>query len=157
MSPIRAVALAMDLATTRRDQAVKVLQSSQQAQLSAAEQLAQLEGYASETESKWATTTQLCATPELLRHHYQFMGRLHQAIVLQQDAVNNALISVQQSRQKVLEAELRLASLKQMRVKKEAEQMHQMNRREQKQMDEFSSLRSQQMAGSSLSEVGNDH
>ena len=80
MSVLKSLALAIDLATSKRDQAGRVLVQLNRSHVFAQDQMTQLEVYAEETNAKWTTSAQISATPELMRHHYQFMGRLYQAV-----------------------------------------------------------------------------
>lgn len=142
MSGVKVVLLAIDLETRKRDQASGVLKNAQQAHLFAQNQMSQLETYATETESRWVANAQNSTTPELMRHHYQFMDRLHYAINLQKGVLENSSRKVDAAKQLVLDVEFRLASLKQVLKKKNVEINALQNKREQKQMDEFAALSS---------------
>lgn len=147
MSFVKSVLLAIDLATSKRDQAGKLLQHVLSAQLFAQDQMAQLTGYATETQTKWAASAQTTSTtPELMRHHYQFMDRLQHAIALQTVAIDSASHKVEAAKQLVLDADIRLASLQHALKKKQADLALVQSRRDQKQTDEFASLRSSQTA-----------
>ncbi len=137
MSDFRSLLLAIDLAATKRDQAMAQLQEMQRAYAFAQEQMRQLQQYAQETDQRWVQGAQRITTPELLQHQYQFMGRLTQAIGLQDGALVGAQRRVDAARQGVLQAELRLASLKQVLAQRQAAQTRLHARQEQKQMDEF--------------------
>jgi flagellar FliJ protein len=76
MSAFRALILAIDLAATQRDQALKQLQATHKAHGFAQGQMQQLQQYAHETDQRWMQSAQRSTTPELLHHQYQFMGRL---------------------------------------------------------------------------------
>lgn len=140
MSAVKSVLLAIEVASGRRDQAGKGLLHAQRAHLFAQDQMAQLQTYAAETEAKWATAAQVSTTPELMRHHYQFMERLHHAIGLQVGVLENASQKVEAARRVLLDAEFRLSGLKQVLKKKQADIALVQARREQKQMDEFAAL-----------------
>lgn len=148
MSAVKSVLLAIDVATGRRDQSTQNLLRVQRAHSFAQDQMTQLQVYAGETESRWAAAAQISTTPELMRHHYQFMERLHHAIGLQNGVLENSSRKVEAAKRQVLEAEFRLTSLQQILKKKQASLALQQTRREQKQTDEFAALRSGQ-AGSS--------
>ncbi len=137
MSALKSLPLAINLATTRRDQALTQLQKAMQAQAFANNQMQQLQQYERETEQRWLMNAQKSTTPELLHHHYQFMGRLNQAITLQRGAIANAEQRVEAARQVVLQLEFRLASFKQVLASRQADQARVEQRRDQKQMDEF--------------------
>jgi flagellar FliJ protein len=143
MSAFRALVLAIDLAATQRDQALKQLQATQRAHGFAQGQMQQLQQYAQETDQRWIQSAQRSTTPELLHHQYQFMGRLSQAIALQQDALANSARRVEAAQQAVVQAELRLAAFKQVLKQRELAHGTLMQRREQKQMDEFAAQQTQ--------------
>jgi flagellar FliJ protein len=145
MSVIKSFLLAIDMATRKRDQASQGLMHAKNAYLFAQDQMAQLETYAGETEARWTAAAQISTSPELMRHHYQFMGRLHHAIELQKVALENERRKVELAKRFVLESEYRLISLKQVLEKKRAGLAVLQTRREQKQMDEFAAMRSRQL------------
>ena len=147
MSALKSFLLAIDLATRKRDHATQGLGHAQNAYLFAQQQMVQLETYAAETELKWTVAAQIGTTPEMMRHHYQFMGRLQQAIELQKGALENEVRKVEFAKRVVLEAEFRLVSLSQVLKKKQAGIDLLQTRREQKQMDEFAAMRSIQSTG----------
>ena len=140
MSGLKSVLLAIQVATLRRDQAAAVLQQMQQSQAFAQEQMSQLQTYADETEARWAKAAQISVTTEMMRHHYQFMDRLHQAVVLQENVLGQWGSKVDRARKHWLETEFRVTSLKQVLKNKEAELAVVQGRREQKEMDEFAAM-----------------
>lgn len=142
MSAVKSVLLAIEVATGKREQVAKGLLHVLRTHTFAQDQMAQLESYASETEARWAAAARISTTPELMRHHYQFMDRLHHAIGLQIGVLENTARNVELAKRLLLEAEFRLASLKQVLKKKQADMRFLQTRREQKQMDEFAAQRS---------------
>jgi len=84
MPHLKGLALAIELATRQRDEAVAALLQAQQVCQGAQDQMGQLESYAQETESHWALGARTSANPEIIRHYDQFMDRLQQAVELQQ-------------------------------------------------------------------------
>jgi flagellar FliJ protein len=140
MSGVKSVLLAIQVATLRRDQAAAVLLQLQQSQAFAQEQMSQLQTYADETEARWAKAAQISVTTEMMRHHYQFMDRLHQAVVLQESVLGQWGSKVDRARKHWLETEFRVTSLKQVLKNKEAELAVVQGRREQKEMDEFAAM-----------------
>lgn len=137
MSALKSVMLAIELATQKRDLASKQLGQVQRSWQFAQSQLEQLESYAMDSEAKWTVTAQVSATPELMRHHYQFMERLRHAIGLQGGVIGDIQLQVEMARKQLLETEFRLAGLKQVLSRKQAALQVVQNRREQRQMDEF--------------------
>jgi flagellar FliJ protein len=152
MSGVKSVLLAIHVATLRRDQAAAILTQMQQAQAQAQGQMAQLQGYADETQTRWTAAAQTSMTTELLRHHYQFMDRLHQAIGMQQGVLEQVATKVERARAFWLETEVRLTGLNQVLKQKQAELALAQVRREQKQMDEFAAMQSRRLALQSLEE-----
>lgn len=140
MSAVKSFMLAIDLATRKRDAAAQVLTGVQSACLFAQDQMSQLEVYAAETASRWTVAAQSGTTPELLRHHYQFLDRLQQAIAMQQGVLAKENLKLEHARRVVLDAEFRLLSLQQVLKKKQADLALVQTRREQKQTDEFAAL-----------------
>ncbi len=148
MSAVKSFLLAIELATRKRDAAAQVLMRVQSACVFAQDQMNQLEVYAAETASRWTVAAQSGTTPELLRHHYQFLDRLQQAIGLQQGVLATENLKLEQAKRLVLDAEFRLVSLQQVLKKKQAGLALIQARREQKQMDEFAALQTRRtMAG----------
>ncbi|MBK9238281.1 MAG: flagellar export protein FliJ [Rhodoferax sp.] len=148
MTAVASVQLATDLAARRRDEAGLDLARVQRGQRFAQDQLEQLDAYAAETLARWSASAQVSATPELMRHHYQFMERLHHAIGLQRGVVAKAALEVEAANLVLLQAEFRLAALKQVLARKQAEAVARQAKREQKQMDEFAALQFARMVRS---------
>jgi len=143
MSSLKSLSLAIDLATLTRDQAMAQWQNTLRAQAHGLDQMSQLQQYAGETEQRWTQAAQHSTGPELLHHHYQFMGRLYQAITLQEGTLDAASQRVAMAKRRQVETEVRLASLKKLMDKKRMEQNQQHQRLEQKHMDEFAAMQTQ--------------
>ena len=138
MSVLGSLRLAIDLATRQRDQAAMVLAQVRRSHAFALDQMAQLQSYGAEPESRWTHSAQGGVGPELLRHHLQFMGRLEHAIALQATALEGSGQKVDGAQQRLLAAEVRLKSLVKVLEQKLAAAAHLAQRREQKEMHEFS-------------------
>lgn len=151
MSAVKSFLLAIDLATRKRDAVAQALMQVQSACLFAQDQMSQLEVYAAETASRWTAAAQSGTTPELLRHHYQFLDRLQHAIGLQQGVLANERRKVDHAKRLLLEAEFRLVSLQQVLKKKQAGLALIQSRREQKQMDEFAALQTRRTTAGNFS------
>jgi len=152
MSGIKSVLLAIHVATLRRDQAATSLTQMQQLQAQAQDQMAQLQSYADETQARWTAAAQTSVSTELMRHHYQFMDRLHQAMALQQGVLQQAAGRVDRARAHWLETEARLTGLKQVLKQKQAQLALLQTRREQKQMDEYAATQLRRRAMQTLEE-----
>jgi flagellar protein FliJ len=146
MSTMKSVMLAIDGAIRARDQAASNLAKSQLATASAQSQLDQLEHYASDTECRWSDSSARHTTAELMRHHYQFLDRLHHAIGLQREVIRSLTLQVDDARNILLQLELRLAGLKKLEAKQRSTQNALSARREQVQMDEFAALQHTKVA-----------
>jgi len=140
MSALKSVALAIEVATRKRDQAGKLMVQADRACHFAQSQLEQLESYAADTESRWIAVAQVSISPTLLLHHYQFMDRLRYAIGLQSGVLDDLKRHLDVAKKWTLDAEFRLAGLEKVMHKKKADLATVLSRREQKQMDEFASM-----------------
>lgn len=137
---LNALRLAIEMAERERDAARQGLRGAQTAQQAAQAQLDQLQSYAQETETRWGPRADARLQPQVLQHHYQFMGRLQHAAELQIQVVQGHAARLQQAQDKLLKAEQRLLSLRKLLSHKEHEQMQSQARREQKQTDERAML-----------------
>lgn len=135
-----ALALAVQVAERQRDVLRRQLQDASSSAQAAGAQLEQLQGYAGETQNRWGMCANAQRTPEVLFHHTHFMDRLQHAMGLQGSVVADHGRRVATARQALLAAELRLASLKKLTVKRRSELALQQDRRAQKQTDERAAL-----------------
>lgn len=133
--------VAIDLATRKRDAAGQALAEMLRRHDGAVQQLAQLQGYATDTQGRWSVAAQSSTTPQIVGHYYQFMERLEQTVGLQQDVIADVLRQCQAARQQLLDAEVVLAGLTRLRDKRHREQAQLATRREQRQSDAFASRR----------------
>ncbi|NMM78336.1 flagellar export protein FliJ [Acidovorax sp. SRB_24] len=140
MSSLNALTVAVELATRQRDDALRALQGAQGAHQAALDQMAQLQGYADETQNRWGLRANAQVVPEVMYHHYQFMDRLGHAMGLQTTVVGDHEVRTRTAHQALLAAELRLASLKKLTEKRRAEWEQLQARRDQKQTDERAAL-----------------
>jgi flagellar FliJ protein len=140
MSALKSLGLALDVATTRRDEAARALGRQFERHRQAQAQLEQLESYAVETTTRWAPGTRQQPSPESIFHYYQFMDRLQQTVALQRKAMADIERDVAAARSVLAQAEVRIASLRQLRDLRLAEIARAQALREQKQTDEFAAL-----------------
>jgi len=140
MAALKGLVLAVDLAKRRRDAAVAALLQAQQTCQGARDQMGQLESYALETESHWALGARSRVSPEIVRHYDQFMDRLQQAVDLQQGVVGDHDQALASARDRVIEAEVRLAGLLRLLETRRAAQKRHEAGREQKHLDELAAL-----------------
>lgn len=140
MSSLNSLAVAVEVASRKRDNARQVLQDVLAAQQAARAQLDQLEDYARETQARWGMKADTAMKPEVMCHHYQFMDRLGHAAGVQTGVVGEHANRVELARRSLLEAELRLASLRKVMDKRRHDQEQAEMRRDQKQTDERAAL-----------------
>lgn len=147
MSALKSLALAIEVATRARDQADQALMQARRAVQQAQGQMDQLESYAADTESRWATASAVTVSAELMMHHQQFLQRLHQAVGMQSGVMADLQRKVEAARQRRVQEEVRLTAL-QLLMKKKLDARAQLEaRREQKQMDELAVLKYARGAG----------
>jgi flagellar FliJ protein len=141
MANLKSVQLAIDQASRRRDDLAKAFLQAQRNKAAAQDQLGQLEGYANETDARLlGSGGSLGLSAELIRNHYQFMDRLQHAIGIQSSTINNMDWQLERAQQALLQAEFRLAGLKQWHKKQIQAAEAVQRRREQRQMDEFAAI-----------------
>lgn len=137
MAAIRGFDLAIELATKRRDEAARRLAGTQRALLHAEAQLKQLSDYVGETDSRIVQQTDRSLSMEVLRHHYQFMARLQEAIRLQSEAVRNAQRHIDGARAELAKTETAVMGLIKVRDARLAQLRLAQGRREQAVGDEL--------------------
>ena len=140
MSSLNALNVAVEAATRKRDAARQVLQDMQRVAQAGQAQLEQLSGYAQETQGRWGMREGGTVQPEVMYHHYQFMNRLGHAASIQNGVVGDQSARVQAAQRALLDAELRLASLRKVVEKRRNDLALQQQRRDQKQTDERAAL-----------------
>lgn len=140
MASLHAFLVAVEMAERKRDDARQALQDARNARQAAQQQLDQIESYAQETQNRWGLRADATVKPEVMYHHYQFMDRLAHASGLQSGVVGDQAGRVDAAVHALLQAELRVTSLKKV-VEKRRREMEQLQaRRDQKQTDERASL-----------------
>jgi len=118
MSALKSLALAIEVATRARDQADQALMQARRAVQQAQGQLDQLESYAADTESRWATASAVSLSAELMQHHHHFQQRLRQAIGMQQGVMSDLQRQAEAARLRRVQEEVRLAAFQQLLKKK---------------------------------------
>lgn len=137
MSAQKSLQLAIDMAQRQRDQIARDLAAALHNEVAAAGQKDMLDAYARETEVKWMARAQAATSPELMRHHYQFLAKLEQAIQFQQGVIQSHVDRVAQVRHTLMQAEQKLARFQHLFSARQAEAMKLQSRRDQKQADEW--------------------
>lgn len=147
MTNFRSLVLAVDLATRKRDDAGRVLSLAQQRRDRAQNQMEQLQSYSRDTSSRWSVPAQTLATPVIVGHYYQFMGRLDETMVLQQAVIADLQRQCELAKGQLLEAEVRVAGLTRVFDQRRAVLVKAQAWREQKQTDEFAARQHRRITG----------
>ena len=151
MSQLKGIMLAIELATRQRDQCAKAVAAARKTQGFAQGQMGQLEGYAADVDARWIKSGSNPLSVELIRHHYQFMDRLQQAIGLQGTVIQNTGRQVEQAQKALLQVEVRLAGLNHVLANRQAAMQLTQKRREQRMTDEFAGMQHARKTVSSIS------
>ena len=133
--------MAIELATRQRDQLAKQHAQALRAVDFGRGQLSQLTTYAGDIDGRWTNGSTTAMSAEMVRHHYQFMDRLQQAMALQNGVIDNLVNQAHVAHKALLQAEFRLSGLSQVLKTREAELDAVKKRREQLETDEFASQR----------------
>ena len=110
-----------------------------------------LTGYRSEYCQKWSAQFQKAATMEILRSYHGFLSRLDQAITQQASVVEHAQRMVEAQRQRLVEREIRVATVERLIQRREALLAKVADRRDQKNLDELAQRLSAARAQAGLS------
>ena len=108
-----------------------------------------LSTYRGEYCQKWSAQFRQAATMEILRSYHGFLSRLDQAITQQQSVLEHAQRMVQVQRQRLVEREIRVATVERLIKRREALLAKIADRRDQKNLDEMA-----QRAGSARAHSG---
>jgi flagellar FliJ protein len=93
--------------------------------------------YRSEYCQKWSAQFQQAAQMEILRSYHGFLSRLDQAISQQQSVIDHARRMVEIQRQRLIEREIRVATVERLIKRREATLARLADRRDQKNLDEM--------------------
>lgn len=157
MSGLKSVLLAIEHASLRRDELAKAVARVERSQNFARDQMAQLKGYAADTDARWTGSGARGVSLELVRHQYQFMDRLQQAIELQSGVLANTARQLELAKANLLQAEIRLSGLNQILKSRQTAMLSQQRRREQRQTDEFAALQYTRNRALPMSGEKHDH
>ena len=140
MSQLRSILLAIEQATRQKDDAVKVVLRVKRNLGFVQDQMGQLQGYAGDTDARWTGSASGALSAELIRHHYQFMERLQQAIGLQVGVMSSTNAQLEIANKALLQAEFRLSGLNQVLKNRQAALERTQKQRDQRQTDEFAAM-----------------
>lgn len=144
---LRSLGLAIEAASRARDLAARQFSAGQDALRHAEQQQAQIGSYEQETQQRWVERARHATQRSLMEYHHQFVGKLQSAMNLQSAVITEREQTVAQARQTLMAQEQRLMGLQRYRERLLAESERSRSRIEQKQSDEWASLRWKDSAG----------
>jgi flagellar protein FliJ len=140
MHKFHGLQLAIDLAVQQRDKCLAALGHAQGRLRMGQHQQDQLQSYANDTDARWASGASVAISAELVRHHYQFVGRLQHAIGMQEGVIANLVRQQEASRRDLAQAEAKVAGLRKVLASRLDAVQRVEQRREQAQMDEMAAM-----------------
>lgn len=136
----RGIDLAIEHATTRRDEQIKALVRVRQSLVNAEGQMGQLKSYVLEKDARFMDASQSGISATIMQHHIQFMQRLQGAISMQIGVISGIERQIAQVESALVMAERRLTTLKKVVERRERAFQKLEDKREQRQTDEFATL-----------------
>ena len=140
MSSLKGVLLAIEHATLQRDALAKAVTRVERNLGFALAQMSQLQGYAADTDARWTGTAMRGVSVELMRHQYQFVDRLQQAITMQSGVQAQSAEQLKQAKAKLMQAEVRLLGLIQILKTRQTALLRTQRQRQQRHTDEFAAM-----------------
>ncbi len=144
-SSLQPLLLLLEHAQQQRDQALARRQRADAQRLQAQQQQTQLEDYRRDCEERWQGQCRQGVDMALLQCYHGFVGRLHGAVDQQGLHIARLTQEAERAAAELMAAELRLASVRKLLERRQATQLHQALRAEQKQMDEMAARAGQQL------------
>ena len=126
----------------RRDDARAGVLKAVRNEEAAREQLDGLTTYRSDYCKRWTAQFSKAATMDIVRCYQAFVARLDQAISQQQGMVRSAQAGIENARKRLVEREIRDATVERLIARRRALLARALDRREQKNLDELSQRRS---------------
>jgi flagellar FliJ protein len=123
-------------AEAERDRALTAMRLAEDLAQQRQVQAQQLQAYRSEYQQRWSGQFSRRGTMEIVQCYQSFMQRLDEALAQQQQQAAAAQAQAQQARQRLLAAETRVASVRKLMERRQAEHRLLQERREQRQTDE---------------------
>ena len=138
MSPekMNSLQLLLDQAQQQSDMAQSALRQAEEQARRSRTQHEQLLGYRAEYEARWSSQFRQGSTMDILMHYRSFMQRLDQALALQLRQAQQAESHCAQARERLVDCERRVASVRKLIERRSAELAQAGRRREQKLSDE---------------------
>lgn len=137
----------LERAEQERDAAAAALRQAEALVAQAEQQAQALHSYRGEYDQRWTTRFQQAGTPELLHCHRGFGQRLDQAITHQQANTRHLGQRLQQARSLLIVREQRVAAVRKLIGRRQAELQANANRRDQRSTDEAAQRAASQAHG----------
>jgi flagellar FliJ protein len=135
---LQVLTLLLERAAAERDEAAQALQGALAQANNARHQHEQLTSYRQEFQQRWTSSfTSQAAAMDIVGCYQSFGQRLDQAVHSQHHVSSHADSRVEQARQRLLAAELRVAGIQKLIELRQAEQRQAAQRLEQRHADEF--------------------
>lgn len=131
------LALLLERAEKERDAAAQALHAASRQAEAARAQHGELAGYRQEYQQRWTQSFTQSATMDIVGCYQSFGRRIDQAVDTQGHVANHADARQQRAREALGQAELRVAALRQLLARRQAEADKIAQRREQRATDEF--------------------
>lgn len=142
MAESRTLTLLLEQAEQARDQALLAFRQAEQRVRQAQAQHRSLGQYQSEFDARWMAQFRAQGTAiAVVQAHQQFGNRLVDAIGQQAQVTGVMESRLRVARQQLQERELKVASVRKLIERRQAEQLERQRRAEQKAQDEFGALR----------------
>ena len=135
----------------RRDEQMAAVRNAVANAEAQQQQADSLVGYRTEYCQKWSAQFQQAAQMEILRSYHGFLSRLDQAIAQQTSVVEHARRMVDAQRQRLVEREIRVATVERLIKRRETMLAKLADRRDQKNLDELAQRLSAARAQTGLS------
>ena len=137
MNKPKDLSVVVEVATHRRDNALKALARARQEWHNAELQLQQLQSYSAESEQRWAQRANQGVSALMLHTQRTFMGKLEHAVTFQNGVMQRLQSRIDQCQSEVVQAERELASLNKFLERRHTAWQHQLQRQEQRSNDEM--------------------
>lgn len=142
MNRLRTLQLLLEKEQGLRDEAQAGVRTAVRQAEAAQQQLDSLAGYRMEYQKRWSAQFTQGATMEIVRCYHGFVARLDQAIAQQQGSVRMAQAGVENARKRLVEREIRVATVERLIQRRRELLARIADRRERKTLDEIAQRRS---------------
>lgn len=135
-TPVQALEVLLERAVQERDRLAVDLRRGDEVATRVRRQGEQLSTYRSEYQQRWTSQFNRGGAIEILHCYQSFMQRLDDALLQQQRQVEAAERALASVREALMQAEIRVASLKKLIERRQGEQQRESQRRDQLRTDE---------------------